>query len=489
MKDRCKSSISVLIKRIAVCLSAMVISIGIFAGEERQTTTNTVWADSEESEQMKQNKESISDTEQKLSQLEQKQQELDEKINQTKDDISAEEENQQAIEEQISTVSETIMTLEISINQLGEEISQLEDSIDQKQIQIDNKKEQIEQGVEDFKKRIRTMYINGTDSYTDIIIGATDFYDMLMKIELVKRVAKHDDEMIDNLVDLKKQFEADEKALEEEKAVLEENKEQLQQQEDHHKEQKAKLDVLYEESQANLEMLAKNQQVYENNKEQIEEESDEFEKQLQQLYQEQEEIKKKEEEERIRKEQEEAERRRQQELARQQALQASANASASNAGGTTSGQSSLNNSDYNYVTKSQFTWPVPGYYHISYGIGWRWGSYHKGIDIWSSGIRGAKICAAASGTVILVSNTCTHDYAKNYSCGCGGGYGNYCIIDHGNGYWTLYGHSQKITVTKGQHVEQGDVLGVVGSTGHSTGDHLHFEIRLNGAVQDPTNYV
>ncbi|WP_418820650.1 M23 family metallopeptidase, partial [Ruminococcus sp.] len=167
------------------------------------------------------------------------------------------------------------------------------------------------------------------------------------------------------------------------------------------------------------------------------------------------------------------------------------NSSSSNANGNTSnsGQSSTNNGDYNYTDKSQFTWPVPGYYHISYGVGWRWGAYHKGIDIWSPGIRGAKICAAAEGTVILVSNTCTHDYGKNGSCGCGGGYGNYCIIDHGNGYWTLYGHSQYMSVTQGQHVNKGDVLGIVGSTGYSTGDHLHFEVRLNGVAQNPSNYV
>jgi murein DD-endopeptidase MepM/ murein hydrolase activator NlpD len=119
----------------------------------------------------------------------------------------------------------------------------------------------------------------------------------------------------------------------------------------------------------------------------------------------------------------------------------------------------------------------------------RWGSYHKGIDIYSQNIRGANIIAAASGTVILVSNTCTHDYGKTYSCGCGGGYGNYCIIDHGNGYWTLYGHSEGITVTQGQEVQQGDVLGTVGSTGHSTGPHLHFEVRINGVAQNPSDYV
>ena len=151
--------------------------------------------------------------------------------------------------------------------------------------------------------------------------------------------------------------------------------------------------------------------------------------------------------------------------------------------------SSNPNSNYGYQDKSRFTWPVPGFYHISYGVGWRWGAYHKGIDIYSENIRGANNIAADAGEVILVSNTCPHDYGKNYSCGCGGGYGNYCIIDHGDGYWTLYGHSERITVSQGQHVEKGDVLGTVGSTGHSTGPHLHFEVRINNVAQNPQDYV
>ncbi|MGN1133594.1 MAG: M23 family metallopeptidase, partial [Oscillospiraceae bacterium] len=143
----------------------------------------------------------------------------------------------------------------------------------------------------------------------------------------------------------------------------------------------------------------------------------------------------------------------------------------------------------NNNTGAQFIWPVPGFYNITYGVGWRWGAYHAGIDISSNGIRGANICAAAAGTVIVASNTCSHDYGKNSSCGCGGGYGNYCIIDHGNGYWTLYGHSEHINVSVGQYVSQGQVLGTVGSTGFSTGPHLHFEVRLNGVAQNPQNYV
>lgn len=481
-------------KRVIACAAAVVICMTAFASAGSGVVSTEIAA--AESTEMKKNKNNISDTKSKLSELEKKQAELDEKIAQTKDNISTEKENQAAIQEQIDTVQETIMTLENSIADLNIEISGLEDSIAQKEIQIAEKKQEIEDGVQDFKSRIRTMYVAGSSSYSDILIGATDFYDMLMKIELVKRVAEHDDNMIDNLIDLKKRYEADEADLNAEKADLEKTKADLQEQEDAHQKQKDKLEELFAQSEEYIAMLAADQENFEKNKETIIKEEEEFEKQLEKLYMEQAQIEAKEEAERKRLAAE-AERKRQEELKKQQQIQQqqqnnNSGGSNNNTGTNTNtggNQTSTNNGDYGYVNKSMFTWPVPGFYHISYGVGWRWGAYHKGIDIWSPGIRGANICAAASGTVILVSNTCPHDYGKNYSCGCGGGYGNYCIIDHGNGYWTLYGHSQGITVTQGQHVEQGDVLGPIGSTGHSTGDHLHFEVRLNGVAQNPSNYV
>lgn len=108
-------------------------------------------------------------------------------------------------------------------------------------------------------------------------------------------------------------------------------------------------------------------------------------------------------------------------------------------------------------------------------FGARWGSSHKGIDI--GGSKGAAIKAAASGTVVL------SQYGYN------GGYGNYVIISHGNGVQTVYGHCTSLTVNVGQTVSQGDVVATVGSTGRSTGNHLHFEIRVNGVAQNPQNYL
>ena len=113
---------------------------------------------------------------------------------------------------------------------------------------------------------------------------------------------------------------------------------------------------------------------------------------------------------------------------------------------------------------------------------------HYGIDIAGGGIGGTSIYAAQSGRVIKVSNTCTHNFSKNYRDGCGGGYGNYIIIDHGGGMSTLYAHCGSVNVSNGQFVNKGDVIGTVGSTGWSTGYHLHFEVRKNGKAVNPFDY-
>ena len=142
---------------------------------------------------------------------------------------------------------------------------------------------------------------------------------------------------------------------------------------------------------------------------------------------------------------------------------------------------------------SNFRWPLDKQFHritTYYGYDpWRNGN-HGGIDIVGSGVSvsSANIYTVQSGTVIKVSNTCQHDYSKYYSCGCGGGWGNYMVVDHGGGVSTLYAHCRQIFVREGQQVTRGDVIGLVGCTGWSTGDHLHFEVREDGYRVDPFKY-
>jgi murein DD-endopeptidase MepM/ murein hydrolase activator NlpD len=118
-----------------------------------------------------------------------------------------------------------------------------------------------------------------------------------------------------------------------------------------------------------------------------------------------------------------------------------------------------------------FVWPVLG--PVTSPFGWRWGRMHEGIDIGAAS--GTPIRAAAAGTVI---------YA-----GWMGGYGNLVAIDHGGGIATAYGHQSSIATGYGSYVAQGEVIGYVGSTGHSTGPHLHFEVRVNGVPVDPLGYL
>ena len=111
---------------------------------------------------------------------------------------------------------------------------------------------------------------------------------------------------------------------------------------------------------------------------------------------------------------------------------------------------------------------------ITSRYGSRWGSTHTGLDI--AAPTGTTIAAAAAGTVTFSGNR-------------GSGYGNYVKISHGNGVETLYAHCSKLYVKTGQKVAQGEAIAAVGSTGKSTGPHLHLEIRLNGATQNPQLYL
>lgn len=123
------------------------------------------------------------------------------------------------------------------------------------------------------------------------------------------------------------------------------------------------------------------------------------------------------------------------------------------------------------VSGSGMAWPTTG--SVTSGFGFRWGSLHAGIDI-ANGV-GTPIRAAKAGTIILA--------------GWNGGYGNAIVIDHGGGLSTLYAHMTRLRASQGQRVDQGDLIGDMGSTGNSTGSHLHFETRVGGGAQDPTRFL
>jgi murein DD-endopeptidase MepM/ murein hydrolase activator NlpD len=129
-----------------------------------------------------------------------------------------------------------------------------------------------------------------------------------------------------------------------------------------------------------------------------------------------------------------------------------------------------------YVTtgapsSSGFVWPVHGV--LTSYFGWRWGRMHEGIDL--AVPNGTPVVSSAAGTVIVA--------------GWMGGYGNLVVVDHGGGISTAYGHNTSVTVGVGQQVSQGQLIAYSGNTGHSTGPHVHFEVRINGGAVDPLGYL
>ncbi len=123
------------------------------------------------------------------------------------------------------------------------------------------------------------------------------------------------------------------------------------------------------------------------------------------------------------------------------------------------------------VSTAGFIWPVQGI--VTSNFGPRWGRMHTGIDVAAPG--GTPIVASKGGEVL---------YA-----GWLGGYGNLVVVDHGDSVVTLYAHQSRIGVVEGQPVDQGQVVGFVGTTGHSTGNHLHFEVRVDTHPEDPRKYL
>lgn len=127
----------------------------------------------------------------------------------------------------------------------------------------------------------------------------------------------------------------------------------------------------------------------------------------------------------------------------------------------------------------EMTWPVPGQYRITSHFG---GRSDPITGVWST--HGGTDIAAPNGTGIVSANDGVVIFAGwHYS------YGNYVIVDHGGGIATLYGHCSKLLVSKGQAVSRGERIALIGSTGYSTGNHLHFEVRKNGVRQQPMNYL
>lgn len=389
----------------------------------------------------------------KLQQLAEEQERIERELDEAGSGLIDETEKQKLILRKIDNINQKADVLNAYMTQMEMEIST------EKQ-QADELKREVDEGIEAYKKRLRAMYIAGDVSYTEVLLNSGDFFDVLMRSELVKRVADYDSRTLDSLVEKKNKY--DEKV-----AKLESEQEEYDAQARELEQERAELAELYNSSKE-LKALLKQQQ------EELAEEQKNFENEIYSYEGILSDLLKgtygssSDEEQRL-----------QTELAATEKLSElhAAINERIKAGET------IPDTECTY----NFKWPVPGNYYVSSGVGARWGTYHKGLDITGDG--GTSIKASEAGEVVRMNNSCTHNYGKDGSCGCGGGYGNFVVIDHGNGFLTLYGHLTQATVEIGDKVKKGDEIGLMGSTGYSTGTHLHFELRYDGYVTNPAAFV
>ena len=341
---------------------------------------------------------------------------------------------------QVEKLISQISTYQGDIEDLNTQIKELKSKIKKAEEQIKLDEEEYKKKQELLNARLVAMYKNGGTSYLDFLLSSANLMDFISSYYLISQVTEYDQKMLEELAKHKKKIES-------EKQQMETNKKEI------------------ESSQATLESKMQALQVIKKEKEQyaakLTEEEKEAEKKLQELQDANDELDK-----RIKK-------------AKAEIAAAKAAAAKKTSGNnTTSGAVSTGKaSSYGLI------WPTLSRYSVTTGWYYSTGKLHGASDISGAGIYGTPIYAASSGYVIVSE-------AKVNSSGKYIGYGNYVMIAHYNGLYTLYGHMSKRVAVTGQTVTQGQVIGYVGSTGNSTGPHLHFEVRTgNGTYSERVNPI
>lgn len=352
--------------------------------------------------------------------------------------------------EQVELVQEQILLTEQQIGESQALLDAYDAQIAEREAELLDLQAQEEEQYQEFYRQVRWMEETGSVSYLAILFEASSFSEMLDYAMVLGDIMEYSNRIIGKLeatqaaiVKTQAQIQADRDEQAAAQAELEAYKSDLE-------DKKAEATKLLNE-------IAASESEYAETARQLAAEEAEIDKSLkdaEKQYQKQlEEIE--------RKRKEEEERRRQEQLAQQ------GSSSTNGSGSTSSGN----------VTSGSWYWPLPGRYTLTSRFGGRIGpttgrwESHTGNDIPAPS--GTPIYAAHDGIVTTVG---TNRYAS---------YGYYCIISHGGGYSTLYAHQCKVpNLTVGQAVSKGEVIGYVGTTGSSTGNHLHFELRINGTRAD-----
>lgn len=367
-------------------------------------------------------------------------------IRQKEAEINRAKEEKQALQSGLTNVKELKKQLEASkavlanyvaeldanLQKIQAKIDELKRMISEKEEQIEIKTQELEEALEvqqaqyeAMKTRIRFMYERGDTLFLELILGSGSFGEMLNKADYIEMLSSYDRKMLDEYVAYAEYVALCREGLEEEKKVLDE----------------AKIAVEEEEASLNELIADKEQEMYKMSSDIQSKEA--------------------------------AIREYEAEIAAQndtiKALEAA----------VAEERKRLAEEQRRRYDGGVFTWPAPSYTRISDEYGNRTHpilgiqQFHNGLDMAAPG--GSPILAAYSGTVV----------AATYS----GSMGNYIMIDHGDSLYTIYMHASALYVSKGQEVTKGEKIAAVGSTGRSTGNHLHFSVRLNGNYVSPWNYL
>ena len=374
-----------------------------------------------------------------------------------------------------------IRELDMQLLQLADELDQLETDIAAKQAEVDEttahlaEAEQTErEQYEAMKLRIQYMYEKGDSSYLDMLLSSGSMSELLNRAEYIQEISVYDRDMLEKYKAIVADIAATKAKLEEELQQLEDLKTQTE------AKQQSVLMLVDEKNKelanlnSQLETQAELRAGYEADLAETNARIAQMEEEIRKA---EEEARRRAEEEARRKAEEEA-RRKAEEAARAREGAGEASGQAVDAPKDTEKKSSSSSSSGSKATGS-LSWPLPASDYVTSGFGHRESptagasSNHQGIDIGAS--TGSSITAADGGTVITAS----------YSSSAG----NYVVISHGNGLSTVYMHCSKLLVSVGDTVSKGQTIAKVGSTGYSTGPHLHFGVRKNGSYVDPTDYV
>ncbi len=327
----------------------------------------------------------------------------------------------------VQQLDASLSSIQANIDELNDKITEKENEIEETEQELEEAQKQQEDQYESMKERIRFMYERGDQAYLEMLIESGSFNEMLNKAEYIENLSQYDRNKLEEYITTTKMVKLTKEALEEEKITLDEAKADLAAEE-------ASMQALINDKTSEINSLSADI----NNKEAA---IKEYEASI--------------------------------------AEQNSTIAELEKIVAEEKKQLEAQNKQARVYNGGMFTWPCPSYTRISDDYGNRMHptlgvvKFHAGVDMAAPG--GSSILAAYDGTVV----------AAAYSSSMG----NYVMIDHGSGLYTVYMHASALYVSKGQEVSKGATIAAVGSTGRSTGNHLHFAVRLNGSYVNPWNYL